>query len=298
MTAIGIDTDVLDIRGSYRPLKNIENLAAALRLAVGTMHLTAVESITASSLGIVMHLLSRYGVTEKYNQSSLEDRPSVLAAQVLEAWRQLRFGTGEHELRFRSAFAGLCKRGPVDVTDAMGGSEREHDAHVLVGVIRKVSPWPEFAQYFASCVFAHDMAIEKSFNTFFFSYLRMKLFDREVAYGDREKPFGTNTATLLVKQKHDRVKLTFRLRRCLHLREAVWEGLVRDRCGASFKLSSMTLTVPEVITVLESFNWVQSESVADLDLLAHKHYRSSSTGAAVNPVARKQRIEGYMSARA
>ena len=60
----------------------------------------------------------------------------------------------------------------------------------------------------------------------------------------------------------------------------------------------MTLTVPEVITALESFNWVQSEAVADLDQLAHKYYRSSSTGAAVNPVARKQRIEGYMPARA
>ena len=298
MTAIGIDTDVLDVRGPYRPLKNIETLAAALRSAVGTMHLTALESITASSLGIVMHLLSRYGVTEKYNQSSLEDRPSVLAAQVLEAWRQLRFGTSDDELRFRSAFADVCKRGPVDVTDAMGGSERDHDANVLVSVIRKVSPWLEFANYFGSCVFAHDMAIEKSFYAFFFSYFRMKLFDREVAYGNREKQFGTNTATLLVEQKQDRVKLTFRLRRCLHQREAVWDGLVRDRCGASFKLSSMTLTVPEVITALESFNWVQSEAVADLDQLAHKYYRSSSTGAAVNPVARKQRIEGYMPARA
>ena len=298
MTAIGIDTDVLDIRGPFRPLKNIENLAAALRSAVGTMHLTALESITASSLGIVMHLLSRYGVTEKYNQSSFETRPAVLAAQVFEAWRQLRFGTSEDELRFRSAFEKICKRGPVDVTDVLGGEIRGHDADLLVGVIRKVSQWPEFANYFGSCVFAHDMAIEKSFNTFFFCYFRMKLFDREVAYGNREQQFGTNTATLLVEQKQDRAKLTFRLRRCLHQREAVWEGLVRDRCGASFKLSSITLTVPEVITALESFNCVQSESVADLDRLAHKYYRSTSTGAGVNPVARKQRIEGYMPARA
>ncbi len=253
------------------PIRTTKNLAlAALNTDEPVVPYVGFERQAASAIGTVLLLLLDAGMPNHHEYATPKTRFSVLSNQLMEAYNQLRFGTGKVEELFRQLFREKFHRHPEDVIDPRGDERRLKrrlkDAEALVRVVGKFSPWPEVADNFQQYVFDSDRQISVRFLTFYSTVLRPQMAGRVLVSGLHTKHHdSTNVAVLSMEQQGSEVKLMFGPRWGLRRGTIEFVGDIGDRCGETFKIKSSTLPVSKVLAALDSFNFRSEGMPVELD---------------------------------
>ncbi len=215
------------------------------------------ERRVAYDIGMAMRELLLISMVDHHEPEIPRTGFSTFSHQLLQAYHQLLYGTGELESGFRERFLYEFGRFPVEINDIRGGRNRRADANYITRIVSKFCPWQDVALDFARCVVSGDDLLKREFMNYFFWVFLPKMKGRVLGLSKGEERDGTNTATLLIEQDMEVMKFTFGQRRWWfkEKRTITYVGKSSDKTGATFEIDESALDQDEALAILKSFNW-------------------------------------------